>query len=132
MIFVDASALTAILADEPDAADLVRRIEQAASRITSPIALWETAVAITRQLDVPVADAFSTVNALCTAAKITVVPIPPEATAIALDAFDRYGKARHRAALNMGDCFAYAAAVHAGVPLLFKGNDFSQTDIAAA
>jgi ribonuclease VapC len=51
---------------------------------------------------------------------------------LALDAFRRYGKGRHPAALNFGDCFAYACAKHHKVPLLHKGNDFSQTDILTA
>lgn len=50
----------------------------------------------------------------------------------AVSAFERFGKGRHRAALNMGDCFAYACARSADVPLLFKGNDFPRTDIAVA
>lgn len=56
----------------------------------------------------------------------------PAVRHIAIDAFDRYGKSRHPAALNFGDCFAYACARHAGVPLLYKGDDFPQTDIETA
>jgi ribonuclease VapC len=61
-----------------------------------------------------------------------VIAVPAEARAAAIDAWDRYGKSRHPAALNFGDCFAYACARIAGVPLLCKGNDFSQTDIETA
>lgn len=63
---------------------------------------------------------------------VKVVAIEPAMTAIALDAFRRYGKGRHPAALNFGGCFAYACAKHHNVPLLYKGNNFSQTDIVAA
>jgi ribonuclease VapC len=63
---------------------------------------------------------------------IQVLAVPPETAAIAIDAFDRYGKRRHPADLNFGDCFAYARARHYRVQLLFKGNDFPQTDIEAA
>ncbi|CAN5295645.1 hypothetical protein BH09PSE1_BH09PSE1_29370 [soil metagenome] len=51
---------------------------------------------------------------------------------LALEAFDRFGKGRHPAALNMGDCFAYACAKSLAVPLLYKGDDFAQTDVEAA
>lgn len=63
---------------------------------------------------------------------IEVVPIPPEAADLAIDDFERFGKGRDPAALNFGNCFAYACARHFRVPLLFKGEDFSQTDIEVA
>jgi ribonuclease VapC len=64
-------------------------------------------------------------------ADIEVMPLTDEVGRIALDAFDRYGKGRrHPAQLNMGDCFAYACAKFRGVPLLYKGSDFSRTDLA--
>jgi ribonuclease VapC len=64
--------------------------------------------------------------------EIKLVNVPPETARIALDAFVRYGKGRHPARLNFGDCFAYACARHLGEPLMFKGGDFPQTDIEAA
>ena len=64
--------------------------------------------------------------------KATVVPIDGVVGHIALEAFERYGKGRHKAALNMGDCFAYGCAKAHKVPLLFKGGDFAYTDIAIA
>ena len=64
--------------------------------------------------------------------EIKVVAVPPETASIALEAFDRYGKGRHPAQLNFGDCFAYACARHLAQPLMFKGADFPQTDIEAA
>ncbi len=65
-------------------------------------------------------------------AHVGIIAIGPDEMARALDAFNRFGKGRHPAQLNMGDCFAYACAKTHGVPLLFKGDDFSQTDIAIA
>jgi ribonuclease VapC len=65
-------------------------------------------------------------------ASVQIVPITSETGRAAVAAFDRYGRGGHAAALNMGDCFAYAWARERGVPLLYKGNDFAQTDIAAA
>ena len=64
--------------------------------------------------------------------EIVMVAVSPETARIALDAFDRFGKGRHPASLNFGDCFAYACARHLGQPLMFKGGDFPQTDIEAA
>lgn len=63
---------------------------------------------------------------------VELTAIPPEVTTLAIDAYDRFGKGRHQARLNMGDCFAYACARHFGQPLLYKGDDFAQTDIEAA
>ncbi|MEF2550646.1 type II toxin-antitoxin system VapC family toxin [Aurantimonas sp. A2-1-M11] len=66
------------------------------------------------------------------AAGIDLVAIPPVATSTAIEAYARYGKGRHPAALNFGDCFAYACARHFNLPLLFKGDDFARTDIRPA
>ena len=59
-------------------------------------------------------------------------PFEPETAALAIDAYARFGKGRHPAGLNFGDCFAYACARHFDVPLLYKGDDFALTDIRAA
>jgi ribonuclease VapC len=131
-MFVDASALTAILAREEDRADLVSRLERSSTRVTSPLAIWETTVAIARILGLDIPAAAQAVEDFCVLAEITVIPVAPAVRAIAIEAYDRYGKSRHPAALNFGDCFAYACARHAGMPLLYKGNDFSRTDIDAA
>lgn len=129
---IDASALTAILADEPDRADLLARIERAQTRLTSPLAVWETALALVRVLAIDAAAATAAVERFLDLAGIAVVAVEPQTAAIAIDAWSRYGKGRHPAALNFGDCFAYACARQAKLPLLFKGDDFSRTDIAAA
>jgi len=63
---------------------------------------------------------------------VRVVPITVEIGRVAVAAFERYGRGRHPAALNMGDCFAYACASQLNLPILFKGDDFPQTDIAVA
>jgi len=72
------------------------------------------------------------VHAYLDLAGIEILAVPPEAEAGALDAYDRFGKGRHPAGLNFGDCFAYACARAHGVPLLYKGNDFPLTDIETA
>jgi ribonuclease VapC len=131
-MFADASALSAILLDEPDARDLALRMQAYSSRITSPMAIWETVMAVSRGLDLCPEEAEAAVEALLAMAEIKVRPVPPEARHIAIEAHARYGKGRHPAALNFGDCFAYACARHARSPLLYKGDDFSRTDIEAA
>ncbi|MDB5554947.1 MAG: hypothetical protein JWL86_4931 [Rhizobium sp.] len=131
-MFVDASALCAILALENEAEDLVNRIRVAKRRITSPLAVWEAAVNLQRLNGLDAETSERDVVQFLDVAVIEIVSVEPATTAVALDAFRRYGKGRHPAALNFGDCFAYACAKHHRVPLLFKGNDFSQTDIEAA
>jgi ribonuclease VapC len=123
--------LTAILLDEPDAGALVARLQRTKRRVTSPLAVWETAVALARGLGLGVREAGEAVEAYLTVAEITLVAVPPEAGSIALGAFDRFGKGRHPARLNFGDCFSYACARHYRLPLLFEGADFPLTDIEA-
>lgn len=131
-MFIDASALTAILVGEADAPDLAGRMQRGRPLRTSPIAVWETSVAVARLLGLPVPAATQAVFDYLRAAEIELAAVPPEAAALALDAFDRFGKGRHPAQLNMGDCFAYACARHFSVPLMFKGADFPLTDIEPA
>ncbi len=130
-MFIEASALTAILTEEAGYQSILVRLRQATNRITSPLAVWETAVAISRVLDLAITRASDVVHDYLELASIQLHAIPPEAGALALDAFDRYGKGRHPAQLNMGDCFAYACARHLGMPLMYNGDDFPQTDIEA-
>lgn len=131
-MFVDASALTAMLTDESDARVLLARMQSYPKRITSPLAVWETVVAVARILGLTARDAESAVEDYLKLMGITVVAVVAETRTLAIDAYDRYGKSRHPAALNFGDCFAYACAWHERVPLLYKGDDFPQTDIEAA
>jgi ribonuclease VapC len=131
-MFIDASALTALLTDEDEARELLARLQQTGTRLTSPLAVWEAVVAVGRVLDLSVSAAAEAVETYLALMEIAVVAVPPETAQIALDAFDRFGKGRHPAGLNFGDCFAYACARHLGQPLMFKGRDFPQTDIEAA
>ena len=132
MIFLDASALCAILLSEGDAETYATKLAAAKEPLTSPVAIFETVLAHARSLDGDVAAARRDTMRLIEAASVRVVAIGAEEQQAALDAFDRFGKGRHPARLNMGDCFAYACARTHGVPLLFKGDDFSQTDIPIA
>ncbi len=131
-MFVDASALCAMLTSEEDARELLARLQQAGTRITSPLAVWETVIAVARILSLPLGDARVAVEAYLRLMGIVVVAVPAEAAGLAIEAFERFGKGRHPAALNFGDCFAYAMARAQGLPLLYKGGDFPLTDIAAA
>lgn len=131
-MFIDASALTAMLTDEDEARELLARLQQTPTRLTSPLAVWEAAIAVARVLDLPIVAAAESVESYLALMEIRLVNVPPETARIALDAFDRYGKGRHPARLNFGDCFAYACARHLDEPLMFKGSDFPQTDIEAA
>jgi ribonuclease VapC len=131
-MFADASALTAILTDEGDARSLLSRMQRYSHRTTTPLAVWETTVAVARRLKLDIAEATAVVEQFLTLAAIEVSDVPAEARFAALDAFARYGKGRHPAALNFGDCFAYACARRIGAPLLYKGDDFALTDIEPA
>ena len=131
-MFVDASALCAVLLDEADATHYAQAIRQAGEPITSAVAIFETVLAAARATDGDVNAARREVSGYLRLAGVKIIEIGDDELARALDAFDRYGKGRHPARLNMGDCFAYACAKTQVAPLLFKGNDFNQTDIAIA
>ncbi len=132
-MFVDASAIVAILTREPEGQALATALDQAPAPITSAIAVFEAALNICRKRQASVAEARDDVSAFLDAAGIVTVPVTERDAEAALDAAARYGKGRgHPAQLNMGDCFAYAVATTHGTTLLFKSDDFSKTDIATA
>ena len=132
-MFVDASAIVAILTREPEADRLADRLEAAEAPITSPIAVFEAALALCRKRQTSVEEAGREVGRFVAIAGLSVVPITDRETETALDAFSRYGKGRkHRAQLNLGDCFAYAMARNHRKRLLFTGDDFNKTDIESA
>ncbi len=131
-MFAGASALTAILTDESDARELLARMQRHSLRTTTTLAVWETTVDVARRLKLEVAEAGTVVEQFLLMAAIEVADVAVETRFAALDAFARYGKGRHQAALNFGDCFAYACAQRLGAPLLYKGDDFALTDIEPA
>lgn len=131
-MFIDASALTAILAGEPDAPDMLARLQGSNERVTSPLALWEAGVALVRLLGLSKNDAQELLLEFCAAARIRIEPVPVAAFSLALEAWHSFGKGNHPAGLNFGDCFAYACARYLGLPLLYKGGDFALTDIQPA
>ena len=131
-MFLDASAMVAILVEESDAASLTKRLEQAVAPCTSPIAIYEAVAGVARACTVEIRAAETILDRFLEQAGVRVVPITAEIGRRALSAFERYGRGRHPAALNMGDCFAYACARQLDMPLLFKGDDFPLTDITVA
>lgn len=132
MIFVDASALISIAAKERDALALAGALENHRTRLTSAIALWETTAGLCRSYMFSVESARDRVAALRELLRVQLVQIGEREHEVALQAYAQFGKGRHPAALNMGDCFAYACAKTNRAALLFKGDDFSKTDVRVA
>jgi ribonuclease VapC len=124
---IDASALLAILLGEPEAAGFSRAIAGDPKRLVSALSTLEAAIVIRgrkgpgglRELDL-----------LLHSSGAQVVSVDSDQVLIARAAYENYGKGHHPAALNLGDCCSYALSRSSGEPLLFKGNDFSKTDVA--
>jgi ribonuclease VapC len=131
-MFLDASAIIAIIARESDAAALAGRLRQAKEVHTSPIAVYEAVLGLARVGNTSIQDAEIVLNRFLEEVQAEIMSIGAEIGGSAIAAFDRFGKGRHPAGLNMGDCFAYACASQLDLPILFKGDDFPQTDIAVA
>jgi ribonuclease VapC len=126
---IDSSALIAILRREPEARDFRNAIKLASSRlISAPTRVEAGIVALGRRGEA----GLEQMQALLENLKLETVPLSADHARLAIDAFRRFGKGRHPAGLNFGDCFSYALAKATGEPLLFKGDDFSQTDITHA
>ena len=130
MIFVDASALIAIIAGEEDADGLADILGAERSRLCSAMSVWETVAGLCRSYTFSIETAREHVAAFQAAAALQHVAIGERELTAALAAYTQFGKGRHPAALNMGDCFAYACAKTHGAMLLYKGADFSKTDLA--
>jgi len=131
-MFVDASAIIAMLADEAQGDAFADTLAGADRRLTSAIAIWEAVAGLARTYTLSIPEARTKVEQLLAAADIGLIPIAERELGIALDAYTHFGKGRHPARLNMGDCFAYAAARTHDAALLFTGNDFRKTDITPA
>lgn len=131
-IFVDASAIVAMIAKEPEATSFADFMNAEPDRITSPLAIWEAARGVQNARGVALAEARTLVSHFVAAGKMRIVAIEAEDADLALDAHERFGKGVHPAGLNFGDCFAYACATRHNAELLFKGEDFALTDIRDA
>jgi ribonuclease VapC len=124
---LDTSALLAILMNEPEIDAFSAAIEADPRRLISAATVVETGIVVERRFGDP---GGRELDLLLHRAGCEIVPVDAEQAEIARAAFRRFGKGRHPAGLNFGDCFAYSLAVVRGEPLLFKGNDFAQTDVA--
>ena len=131
-LVVDASAIVAMIAREPEAWHFSRRMDWETDRLTSAVALWEAVRAVVRVRGVDLAEARTLVADFVRDAQLRVVPIASEEADLALDAHQRFERGMHPAALNMGDCFSYACTRRHDAIILFKGQDFAQTDLKDA
>jgi ribonuclease VapC len=126
---IDTSAVIAILFGEPEALAFAKAVAVESRKLISAFNALETGIVVEarkgetggRELDL-----------LMHRAQIEIVTMNADQAELARAAWRKYGKGNHPAGLNIGDCCAYALAIYSGEPLLFKGNDFSQTDINAA
>jgi len=126
---IDSSALLAILQGEPESGNFLATLAAAGSRRMSVASFVEVSIVIEARLG---AEGLRDLDLLIERAGIQLEPVDLEQAKMARYGFSLYGKGRHRAGLNYGDCFSYALARLRAEPLLFKGDDFSHTDVAAA
>lgn len=128
-MIVDSSALIAIIKDEPESARCKLALIATSSVRLSAANLVEAYMVVDRSDNPRAPDEF---EFLLLEFAVVIEPVTEAQAYIARDAFVRFGRGRHPAKLNYGDCFAYALARETGEPLLFVGNDFGQTDIGVA
>ena len=127
-MIIDTSALVAILFREPERDRFIRLIASTGRKM-SAAGVIELSMILAREFG---SDAGIECDHFLLAFRIYVESVTPEQARVARDAFLQYGKGRHSASLNFGDCFSYALAKATGEPLLFKGDDFSKTDLISA
>lgn len=130
MIAVDSSALIAILRGEPEARQFIAAIAAARTLLISTVSHLETSLVLAGPAGT--GEVWGPLDELLKRTEAAVIPFDAEQARLARDAFLRFGKGRHPAALNFGDCAAYALAKSRRMPLLFKGDDFPKTDVVAA
>lgn len=128
-MIVDTSALISILLNEPDAETFIQAVSHAKQVRISAGSFIELAIVIQSQFPIEV---LQQCDAMFRSASIIIEPVTLEQAYIARQAYQDFGKGRHPAGLNFGDCFAYALAKFTGEPLLYKGDDFKKTDITSA
>ncbi|MDH4187808.1 MAG: type II toxin-antitoxin system VapC family toxin [Nitrospira sp.] len=129
MIVIDTSAVVAVLRDEAERRAFNEIIEDAERCLMSAVSFVEASMVMEGRMGY---DGLRDFDLFVVKAGIEIAPVDVEQSKIARIAFTKFGKGRHAANLNFGDCFSYALAKAMDAALLFKGNDFSQTDIEAA
>ena len=130
MIVVNSSALVAILRGEPEADEFLRVIAEADGCLLSAVSLLETSMVLAGRTGNEAS--WTELDEFLEAASIEVVAQDVALTEVARRSFLRYGKGRHPAGLNLGDCASYALSRLRDLPLLFKGQDFPKTDLTVA
>jgi ribonuclease VapC len=128
-VILDTSAIIAILYREPEAATFAQQIHDADTCRISVASYVELSLVIENQLG---PDGMRQAEAFFRRAGVVIEPVTLDQGELARQAFLDFGKGRHKAGLNFGDCFSYALAKARGEPLLFKGDDFAATDVMAA
>ncbi|MGH8644266.1 MAG: type II toxin-antitoxin system VapC family toxin [Gammaproteobacteria bacterium] len=128
-MILDTSAIVAIALKEPGFAELVEKLAKARNAGVGVPTLTETAIVLSARLN---QDARGVLSRFLMEGSIATVPFGDAHFAAAVDAWLRYGKGRHTASLNFGDCLSYATAALAGEPLLCTGNDFARIDLPLA
>lgn len=132
-MFIETSAVVAILADEPEAAAFLDLVERAERRTTGAHVRLEAVIHLARILGLSVLGAQDLFDDFVKAARITILPVSDAIACQAVEAFVVYGKGQgHPAQLNFADCLSYACAKQDRSPILFKGRDFGHTDLHSA
>lgn len=129
-LFVDASAMIALIAGEPEREAIAQAIRADNDPLWSAMSCWEAVRGLHNAKDITFEQARGEAEAFAALISLRLVEVGETERRIALDAYQTYGKGRHEARLNMGDCFAYACAKANGARLLYKGQDFLYTDLA--
>ena len=127
-MIIDSSAVVAILELESDARDLIGAIENSQDRRMSVVTFVEAAIVLDSRRSPALSRRF---DDFVRETEVVLEPVSTQQAHLARDAYRDFGKGRHKAGLNLGDCFAYALAKEKGEPLLFKGDDFRKTDVEA-
>ena len=131
MYFVDSSALVAMLAPEEDGETYSQALDSSRGNAATAVVVYETVLALARLRSMAIAEAMMVVLEYLQRAGVELMPIDADAHVTALGAHERYGKGTgHPAQINLGDCFSYAMAKAHNLKILYKGNDFAQTDMA--
>ena len=125
---LETSAILAILLEEPEAAQFIRLISEDRVRLCSAVTFVEATIVLRARKGERGRQSF---DRLLRRAQIQIVAVDIKQAEAARNAYQMFGEGKHPAGLNLGDCFSYALAKTAKEPLLFKGNDFAQTDVAA-
>ena len=131
-MFVDTSAIIAILTGESEAEHFSNVIAASTVRYTSPVVLLEATMRLSSIFQLEPELVAELIDELVRRTRMEMVAVNTEMGRVAVKAFSQYGKGRNPAGLNFGDCLSYGAAKTLGVALLFKGQDFNRTDIERA